>query len=90
MLWYFPYENGAETVPRESGAAAYGSGGAGGGGGGILTHLANELPTQLSLHNAAALATQVRPLHDRMHAALAWAPCCNTGAAAQSCREHMM
>lgn len=78
VLWYFPYENGAETVPRESGAAAYGSGGGGGGaGGGILTHLAHELPTQLSLHGAAALATQVRRLSPARDI------CCPTG-----CRHH--
>eukprot|EP00198_Chlamydomonas_reinhardtii_P012225 XP_001701562.1 predicted protein [Chlamydomonas reinhardtii] len=72
VLWYFPFVNGAETVPTEQGAAAYGSGcpggsggGAGGGkpgggapGPGVLT-LAHELPTQMTLHGAAALATQM-------------------------------
>ncbi|KAG2443092.1 hypothetical protein HYH02_009506 [Chlamydomonas schloesseri] len=76
VLWYFPFVNGAETVPTEQGAAAYGSGcpgGSGGSGGrgnggrtggggapgpGVLT-LAQELPTQMTLHGAAALATQM-------------------------------
>ncbi|GIL94923.1 hypothetical protein Vretimale_1033 [Volvox reticuliferus] len=59
VLWYFPFMDGAETVPRELGAAAYGSGSAAGGGPGVLTQFMQELPTQLSLHGAAALATQL-------------------------------
>ncbi|GLI61005.1 hypothetical protein VaNZ11_003267, partial [Volvox africanus] len=59
VLWYFPFTDGAETVPRELGAAAYGSGNAVGGGSGVFTQFMQELPTQLSLHGAAALATQL-------------------------------
>ncbi|EFJ52379.1 hypothetical protein VOLCADRAFT_86759 [Volvox carteri f. nagariensis] len=60
VMWYFPFTDGAETVPRELGAAAYGGGGsAGPGGQGVLTQFMQELPTQLSLHGAAALATQL-------------------------------
>ncbi|GFR47073.1 hypothetical protein Agub_g8760, partial [Astrephomene gubernaculifera] len=55
VLWYFPFENGAESVPRELGAAAYASGGPAAGGPGLLT----QMPTQLSMHGAAALATQL-------------------------------
>ncbi|GLC56261.1 hypothetical protein PLESTB_001085700 [Pleodorina starrii] len=55
VLWYFPFTDGAETVPRELGAAAYGGGGPGGG---AASMLLQELPTQ-TLHGAAALATQL-------------------------------
>ncbi|PNH02580.1 Structural maintenance of chromosomes flexible hinge domain-containing protein 1 [Tetrabaena socialis] len=72
VLWYFPYQNGAETVPRDQGAVSYSSGGGAGpaGGPGILTQLAQERPTQMSLHGAAALATQAGQLPEQMQAAL--------------------
>ncbi|KXZ46758.1 hypothetical protein GPECTOR_41g723 [Gonium pectorale] len=59
ILWYFPYVNGAETIPRDQGAAAYGSGGAAAAGGGPLTQMLQERQTQLTLRDAAALATQL-------------------------------
>jgi hypothetical protein len=67
VLWYFPFTDGADTVPRELGAAAYGSGGPSGAAPGVLTQLMQELPTQLSLHGAAALATQVRYVMPASH-----------------------
>lgn len=58
VLWYFPFENGSETMPQDEAPAAYGTGA--GAFSQAQPHYHHELATQLSLHNAATKATQVR------------------------------